>query len=162
MEKNKVQKLINKGKVKIIYFKDLTYTQQRLYLEAKKVLDNKTTADYIDEGEKVTVCYANAHKVYYYMSDDNKATPYIRTLTNIEVINYCDLLYISYRINKQDVDQLNNFYKKYMGLFEDKHVPGKLVDNKGKVMKFSTVMGMCFDKFNNSDRLSRYLELLIK
>lgn len=31
MVKNKIQKLINKGKVKILHFNDLTYAQKRLY-----------------------------------------------------------------------------------------------------------------------------------
>lgn len=124
-------------------------------------MDSKTTDDYIDEGEKITACFANAHKVYYYMSDDNMAAPYIRTLTDVEVINYCDLLYISYRINKKDVALLNDFYKKYIDLFEDGHIPGKLIDDTGNIKNFSTVMGMCFDKFHKSERLKRYLELLI-
>ncbi len=161
MEKNRIKKLINQDKVKILYFKDLTYAQKRLYLEAKKLLDSKTTEDYIDEGEKITACFANAHKVYYYMSDDNRAAPYIRSLTVVEVINYCDLLYISYRINEKDVRLLNDFYNKYINLFEEGHVPGNLIDNSGKAMKFATVMGICFDKFYKNERLTRYLELLI-
>lgn len=159
--RNKIRKSVNKGDIKILYYKDLTTVQKKLYLDAKEILDNQTTDEYVDEGEKITACYANAQKVYYYMSDDNKAAPYIRALTGVEVINYCDILYISYKVNPEHVRELNQFYQKYIGLFEDGHIPGILKNESGERKKFSAVMGMCFDKFNKNEKLTRYLDLLV-
>jgi len=159
--RNRIKKLVNKDKIKILYYKDLTSDQKKIYMNAKNILDRRTTDEYVDEGEKITACYANAHKVYYYMSDDNKAAPYIRSLTGVEVINYCDLLYISYKVNPMHISELSKFYQKYIGLFEDDHIPGILRNKSGERKEFSEVMAMCFDKFQRNEKLSRYLDLLV-
>ncbi|MFW6282356.1 MAG: hypothetical protein ACOC1O_06200 [bacterium] len=160
--RNSIKKLVNKDKIKILYYKDLTFVQKKIYLEAKNILEKRTTDEYVDEGEKITACYANAHKVYYYMSDDNKAAPYIKSLTGVEVINYCDILYLSYRVNPVDISKLYKFYRKYIELFDDGQIPGKLKNNNGDRKEFSEVMGMCFDKFHSNEKLSRYLDLLVR
>lgn len=105
-EMQAVNKMIKNGKVKILYIKKLTSAQQKIYKEAYDTLKNQTTLGFINEGERVTASYANAHKVSYYMSDDNKAAPYIRSLTSIEVINFCDLLYIALMINRDQLKEL--------------------------------------------------------
>ncbi|MEJ6949397.1 PIN domain-containing protein [Natronospora cellulosivora (SeqCode)] len=161
MIKNIIKKLVNKNKAKILYYNDLTQVQKKFYRTAKNILDNQTTDDYVDEGEKITACFANAHKVYYYMSDDNKAAPYIRTLTGVEVINYCDILYISSRVNQDDIGKVNQFYQEYIGLFEEGYIPGIFKNESGETMDFRLVMAMCFDKFNKSEKLSKYLDLFL-
>jgi hypothetical protein len=96
------------------------------------------------------------------MSDDNKAAPHIRTLTNVEVINYCDLLYISFRINNQDVKVLNEYYKAYINLYEKERIPYILRNKDGTVRTFPQIMAYCYDKFNKSEKLLEYIKLIIK
>lgn len=68
------------------------------------------------EGERITASYANAHSVAYYMSDDNRAAPYIRSFTELLVINYCDLLFMAYSIDSKNVKQIAEYYDVYITL----------------------------------------------
>ena len=73
--------------------------QKNIYNETYKLLKTKDVGtehddNVINEGERVTASFAKAVNIYYYMSDDNRAAPHIRSLTDIDIINYCDILFI--------------------------------------------------------------------
>jgi len=88
--------------------------------------------DYVNEGERITAAFAKAYSIPYYMSDDNKAAPFIKSLSAVEVINYCDLLYIAYVISPEEIKQLSGFYSEYLSIFED-GLPKTVKDKSGKV-----------------------------
>ena len=87
-----LKSMLNRGFIKILEFSKLTVVQQGIYKNAYQILKTQTLPEFVNEGEKITAAYAKAHNVAYYISDDNKAAPHIRSVANIEVINYCDLL----------------------------------------------------------------------
>ena len=156
-----IKKMINKGFIVILEYYKLTLKQQDYYRNAYNILKNKATLEYVNEGERSTAAFAKAYSVTYYMSDDNKASPFIRSLADVEVINYCDLLYIAYSIKPQDVVQINTFYSTYLTLFEDGCLPNLIRDEKGNALKFSRVIAKGYDKFNRSDKLSALLNLFL-
>ncbi|SHH92362.1 hypothetical protein [Clostridium grantii] len=59
------------------------------------ILKDATYIEKINEGKRITASFANAHKVSYYMADDNKAAPHIlrnkdRTVRTFpQIITYC-------------------------------------------------------------------------
>ncbi|MDK2801436.1 MAG: hypothetical protein PWQ37_1315 [Candidatus Petromonas sp.] len=161
-EKKKIKKLINQKLIKVLYRSDLTPIQRKIYYEAYNTLEEHTYTEVINEGERITASYASAHKVCYYMSDDNKAAPHIRTLTNIEVINYCDLLYISYRINEDDAIILNEFYNSYISIFDEDKIPRTIKKRDKSIRTFPEMMAKCCLKFEKNQRLFEYLNLMIK
>lgn len=161
-EKQVIEKLINKGKIKVLYYKNLTDSQKKIYNEAYTTLKDQTYVGVINEGERRTACFANAHKVYYYMSDDNKAAPHIRTLTFIEVINFSDLLFIALVINRNDIKELRNIYDKYILLYDEDKIPKILRKNDETIKNFQETMAYCKTKFDSSEKLDKYLQLFIK
>lgn len=89
-----IKKPMNKGIVEELDFKKLTSKQKDFYQDAYEILKSKSPSGCVNEGERVNAAFAKAHSISYYMSDDNKAAPFIKNLSAVEVINYCDLLYI--------------------------------------------------------------------
>lgn len=154
-----IKKLINKGLVEIVDFKKLAPKQKEFYLSAYEILKNKAPTDLVNEGERITAAFAKAHSIPYYMSDDNKAAPFIKSLSAVEVINYCDLLYIAYYLNSKEIKQLSIFYNQYLSVFEN-GLPKTVKDKSGKVLDFSGIIARCYDKFIKSHELTKLLELL--
>lgn len=154
-----IKKLMNKGIVEELDFKKLTAKQKEFYLDAYEILKSKAPSDCVNEGERVTAAFAKAHSIPYYMSDDNKAAPFIKSLSAVEVINYCDLLYISYCINPNEKKQLSSFYNQYISIFKD-GLPKVVKDKSGKVLGFAGIIAKCYDKFNKSHELTELLKLL--
>jgi len=160
-EKKTIDKLINKKKVTILKRSNLTPIQKKFYDEAYCLLNKQTEVDLINEGEQVTAAFASAHKVYYYMSDDNKAAPYIRTLTSVNVINYCDLLYISLIVNRADAKILSDYYTNFIALYDSDKIPRILKNTHGHIKSFVEIMASCKMKFDSNKQLMDYLNLLI-
>lgn len=162
-EKQLIRKLTNTKKIKILYFQKLTPIQKKIYKETYQTLKNSTYNDMINEGERVTASFANAHRVQYYMSDDNKAAPHITYFTNIEIVNFCDLLYISLYIEKSDnAHILQGYYKSYISIFAINKIPRTIKNIDNSIKTFQEMMAKCFDKFHNNDKLTAYLDLLNK
>ena len=106
----------------------------------------------------VPAAFAKACNIYYYMSDDNIAAPYIRSLTAVEVVNFCDILFIYIRIfGKGDIEKLEEYYKCFIDLYDEEKIPRIIKDND-VVISFIEMMGRCYDKFNNSDKLRALLK----
>jgi len=105
-----IKKLVNKGFIVILDYKKLTTKQREFYLNAYDILKNRAPSDIVNEGERITAAFAKAHSIPYYMSDDNKAAPFIKSLSAVEVVNYCDLLYIAYVVKPEDIKRLSDFY----------------------------------------------------
>lgn len=160
-ERKKIDKLINRSLIKVLYVKDLTDIQRKFYYEAYNTLHDPQYIDEINEGERITASFASAHKIHYYMSDDNKAAPHIRALTKIEIINYCDLLYISYRIDIEGAQTLKDFYDSYLSLFDVDKIPRVVRNRNGTTRTFPEMMAKSYDKFDQNEKLSRYLNLMI-
>lgn len=154
-----LKKLHNKGFIKLLEYSKLTNVQQGIYNNAYQILKTQTIPEFVNEGERITAAFAKAHNVAYYMSDDNKAAPHIRSVANIEVINYCDVLYISYIINEDDFEKLGEFYLSYLGIFENGQVPKCVRSRNGKILSFSEVLVKACNKFEKNKQLSALMDL---
>lgn len=156
-----LNKMKNKGFIVVLEYNKLTQMQKNYYRNAYDILKDKASEEYVNEGERVTAAFAKAYNVTYYMSDDNKASPFILSLAAVEVINYCDLLYIAYELRNSDLKKIYNFYVIYISLFEVGRLPKLLRDKKGNALKFSSMIAKAYDKFNKSDKLSELLKSLL-
>ncbi|MDD4621486.1 MAG: hypothetical protein PHQ15_11830 [Methanosarcina sp.] len=154
-----IKKLMNKRFIVILDYEKLTPKQRKFYLNAYDILKNRALSDFVNEGERITAAFAKAHSIPYYMSDDNKAAPYIKSLSVVEVINYCDLLYIAYVIRSEEIKRLSGFYSEYLSVFED-GLPKTVKDKTGKVLDFIGIIAKCYDKFKKSQELTGLLKLL--
>lgn len=154
-----IKKLMNKRFIVILDYEKLTPKQRKFYLNAYDILKNRALSDFVNEGERITAAFAKAHSIPYYMSDDNKAAPYIKSLSAVEVINYCDLLYIAYVIRSEEIKRLSGFYSEYLSVFED-GLPKTVKDKTGKVLDFIGIIAKCYDKFKKSQELTGLLKLL--
>ena len=159
-EKKVLSKLINKNFIVLLYYDKLTDKQQAIYRQAYDILKSKAPLGYINEGERRTASFAKAHSVAYYMSDDNKAASYIKSLTEVTVINYCDLLFMAYSINNEDVRQISDYYSEYLMQFEKRCLPKALSDKMGQPLDFPTAMAKSSDKFSKSSQLMEFLLIL--
>ena len=155
-----LSKLKNKGYIILLEYEKLTVRQQEIYRQAYELLKKRAPSDLVNEGERVTASFAKAHSVSYYMSDDNKAAPYIKSLTEISVINYCDLLFMMYSINNEELKQITKFYEEYIKLFDKNCLPKTIRDKNGQASEFANVMAKSFDKFNQNKGLDEFLKLL--
>jgi predicted nucleic acid-binding protein len=151
----------NKGFIVVLEYSKLTEKQKNYYINAYDILKDKTSEEYVNEGERVTAAFAKAHNVTYYMSDDNKASPFILSLADVEVINYCDLLYIAYKLRNSDLKKIYDFYNIYISLFEEGCLPNLLRDKNGNALKFSSMIAKAYDKFNKSNKLSELLKFFL-
>lgn len=158
-----IKKQINKQRIMILKFEGLTSQQKKVYMETYRLLkrediSNDPYRNPINEGERVTAAFAKACNIYYYMSDDNIASPYIRSLTAIEVVNFCDLLYIYIRIfGKGYKEKLEECYNSFVNSYNEEKRP-RIVKNNGMLITFIEMMGRCYDKFNKSDKLGALLK----
>lgn len=159
-EKRVIAKLQNKGFIVLLEYNKLTPKQQLIYQQTYDILKNKAPLEYVNEGERITASYANAHSVAYYMSDDNRAAPYIRSFTELLVINYCDLLFMGYSIDSKNVKQIAEYYDAYITLFERNQIPKILLDRNGRKLDFATVMAKSSDKYSKNRQLAALLKLL--
>lgn len=159
-EKKALTRLKNKGFIGLLEYDKLTDKQQAIYRQANDILKKNAPSEYVNEGERRTASFAKAHSVAYYMSDDNKAAPYIKSLTEVAVINYCDLLFMVYSINNEDVKQISDYYGAYLSLFENGCLPKIIRDKNGLPLDFPTVMAKSSDKFIKNIQLSAFLKLL--
>ncbi|MHB1393699.1 MAG: hypothetical protein ACYCYE_11625 [Clostridia bacterium] len=160
-EKKVLARLINKSFIILLEYDRLTDKQQAIYRQAYDILKNKASSEYVNEGERRTASFAKAHSVAYYMSDDNKAAPYIKSFTEVAVINYSDLLYMAYSINNEDVKQIADYYGAYLMQFEKGCLPKVVLDKMGQPLDFPTVMAKSSDKFSKNSQLSDFLRLLV-
>lgn len=159
-EHRKLTKLINSDKLIVLTYSKLTEPQKKAYRETVKVLESKTSKDKVNEGEKVTAGFTKACNIYYYMSDDNKAALYIASLAGVDVVNFCDLLYLYIAVKgKEHADKLKKAYSDFVGLFD----PGKepnILKQDGRVIEFKDVIARCYDRFRDNKNLADLLELL--
>lgn len=162
-EGKKIQKLKNSGKLIILNNKLLTPKQKNVYNETYKLLkDNNVSINHdhnlINEGERITASLAKASNIYYYMSDDNRAAPHISSLAAVDIINYCDILYMHLDVyNQSEKVKLKKCYEDYINLYDSDKIP-RIVKNKDKVCTFVEMMGRCFSKFQQTPNLKRLLD----
>lgn len=153
-----IKKLKNIDKIKVLKYEKLTPQQQKVYRETYRLLKREHISvdpeeNPINEGERVTAAFAKACNIYYYMSDDNKAAPYIKSLAAVEVINFCDILFLYLWIfGKDDIEQLRESYKSFIDSYDANKIP-RIIKGKGNILFFEEMMGRCYDKFHNSDKL---------
>jgi len=154
----KIKKLKNTEKIKILQYRRLTSQQQKVYRETYKLLKKEDISvdpeeNPINEGERITAAFAKSCNIYYYMSDDNRAAPYIKSLAAVEVINFCDILFLYLWVfGKDDIEQLRKNYKSFINSYDADKIP-RIIKDKGSILTFEKMMGRCYDKFHNSDRL---------
>jgi hypothetical protein len=159
-ECRKMTKLINSGKLVVLEYPKLTEQQKRTYRETVKVLEANTTKEKVNEGEKITACFAKACNIYYYMTDDNKAAPYIVSLAGVDIVNFCDLLYLYIAVKgKEHADRLRKAYSDFIGLFDQGKEPN-IIKQNGSILDFRDVMARCYDRFKDNKNLVDLLELL--
>lgn len=157
-EGKKIQKLKNVGNIEVLKYNTLTSRQKIVFNETYKLLKDKNTStnhddNLINEGERSTASFAKALNIYYYMSDDNRAAPHIRSLAAIDIINYCDILLIHlYAYDNAEQYKLEKCYQNYIKLYDPNKIP-KIIRNKDKVYTFSEMMGICFSKFEQTPNL---------
>ena len=155
-----IEKLKNSQIIKILKYGKLTETQKRVYQETYKLLKNEDVSDSpdenpINEGERVTAAFAKACNIYYYMSDDNKASSHIRSLAAVEVVNYCDILFLHlFVFGTVKIKELRESYQKFIKLFDDDKIP-RILKNRGKLYLFEEMMGTAYSKFEKNDNLKR-------
>ncbi|KZL94015.1 hypothetical protein [Clostridium magnum] len=95
------------------------------------------------------------------MSDDNKAAPYIKSLAAVEIINFCDILFLYIRVHdKNELDNLQNCYVKFTELYEEGKEP-KIIKMNGKVLPFIEVIRRSYIKFSKSENLKRLMDNII-
>jgi hypothetical protein len=112
----------------------------------------------INEGERITACFAKACNIYYYMSDDNRASSHIRSLASVDIVNFCDILFMHVFIfSKLKIDELRQSYKDFINLYDKDKIP-KILKNKGVIRTFEEMMGICYDKFHKNSNLKRLLD----
>ncbi|MDU4787603.1 MAG: hypothetical protein E6X82_03785 [Clostridium sp.] len=163
IEGKKIEKLRNKGIIKILSFNSLTNSQKKVYCDTYRLLKEQDVSDNhddnpINEGERVTASFAKACNIYYYMSDDNRASYHIKSLTSVDIINYCDILFmhlIAY--NKKKEKELRESYEKFIGLYEKDKVP-RILRIGARTCTFKEAMGISFTKFQKTKNLSNLLK----
>lgn len=162
-EGKRIEKLKNSGKIEILTYAKLASKQKNIYNETYKLLKKENDSvshddDLINEGERVTASLAKAHNIYYYMSDDNRAAPQIRSLAAVDIINYCDIIFmhlIAY--NNAEKDKLKKCYENYIKLYDSNKIPRILRDND-KIYTFAEMMGRCFSRFQKTPNLQKLLD----
>jgi hypothetical protein len=156
-----LRKMKNKGLLEVIDYQKLSINQQQIYKNAYKILKKQTLPEFVNEGEIITASYAKAHNIFYYMSDDNKAAPFIRSIADVEVVNFCDLLFIAYSRNENDFFALEEYYSAYISLFEPMKEPKCIKSNNGDILSFQSILVKACNKFEKSAQLKAILKILI-
>lgn len=158
-EGREIEKLKNRGKIRILEYGDLTFAQKKVYTQTYKLLKKEEISsnpaeNSINEGERVTACFAKACNIYYYMSDDNRAAASIKSLAAVEIINYCDILFLYlFSHGKDRIEDLRLCYTKFIALFDTDKIPRVLKGKSGTCFTFEEMMAKCFDRFNDSQSL---------
>jgi hypothetical protein len=130
-------------------------------LKEKAIVESKEKQP-VNDGERITAAFAKAYNIYYYMSDDNKAAPYIKSLAAVEVVNFCDILFLYTTIyGKNELDSLQMCYVKFTKLYEVGKEP-KVIKQNGKVLSFIDVIKRSYIKFSHSDSLKRLMDNIIE
>ncbi|MCT4592949.1 MAG: hypothetical protein N4A57_01540 [Anaeromicrobium sp.] len=161
-EGRSIVKLKNNGEIKVLNYGGLTNQQKRLYRETYKLLKKEDLSDDpkdnpINEGERITAAFAKACNIYYYMSDDNKASSYIKSLAAVDIINFCDILFLHiWAFGKNKIVELKKSYESFIKIYGD-HVP-RILKNKGTVLTFEQVMARAYDKFHSNANLKRLID----
>lgn len=164
-EGKRIEKLKNSGKIEILTYGKLTSKQKSVYNEAYRLLKKENDSvshedNLINEGERITASLAKAHNIYYYMSDDNRAAPHIRSLAAVDIINYCDILLMHLvAYNNAEKDNLKKCYENYIKLYDEDKIPKILRDND-KIYTFAEMMGRCFARFQRTPNLNNLLNYI--
>lgn len=161
-EKRFLQKKLNQGLLVLLEYSQMTPNQKKIYSEAYKILNQLGLADFVNEGEKITASFAKAFSVAYYMSDDNKAATYIKDYAAVSIINFCDLLYMAYCIQDNDLEKILNYYITYLSIFNQGFLPKTIRGKNGQALDFAEIMAKCSDKFTKNTQLSALLNLLLE
>lgn len=162
-----IEKLYNQGKLKRLTYESLTTHQKKIFRDTDRILKEKAIDESqekqpVNDGERRTAAFAKACDIYYYMSDDNKAAPYIRSLASVEIINFCDILFLYINVHgKKELDTLQNCYVKFTQLYEDGKEP-KIIKKDGKVLPFIEVIRRSYIKFASSENLKRLMDNIVK
>lgn len=159
VEGRSIEKLKNSGRIQVLTFDKLTKAQKRIYMETYKLLKKENiSGNPINEGERVTASFSRACNIYYYMSDDNKASSHIKSLTSVDIVNFCDILFMqAYIFGEERKAELKECYNRFVSLYDTNRIP-KVLQEKGVLRSFGNMMGFCYDKFHKNDNLKRLLE----
>lgn len=162
IEGKQIQKLKNAGKIKILEYAKLTKQQKSVYKDTYSLLKKEDISDVpeenpINEGERVTAAFAKACNIYYYMSDDNKASSYIKSLTAVDIVNFCDILFLYFIIfGKAKTGDLRNSYESFVALFDEDKQP-RILKNKKGLLTFEEMMAKSFDRFDKNHNLKKLM-----
>jgi hypothetical protein len=163
LEGKKIEKLKNSRKIQIIEFNSLTDVQKKVYRETYKLLKREEISEKpqdnpINEGERITASYAKACNIFYYMSDDNKASSHIRSLASVDIVNYCEILFLHvYIYRKLRIEELRKSYGSFVDLYDKDKIP-RILKNKGVLRTFEEMMAVSYDKFHSNSNLKRLLD----
>ncbi|MBW9151348.1 hypothetical protein [Clostridium estertheticum] len=158
-----IEKLKNSKKVKILEYGKLTGIQKKVYMETHKLLKSEDESynpgeNPINEGERVTAAFAKACNIYYYMSDDNKASSHIRSLTAVDIVNYCDILFLHiFVFGKLRINELRESYSNFIALYDKDKIP-RILRNKGTVCSFEEMVEITYSKFHKYNNLKALLD----
>lgn len=161
IEGKQIEKLKNTGKIQILEYHKLTKQQKIVYKETYRLLKKEDISDIqeenpINEGERITAAFAKACNIYYYMSDDNKASSYIKSLAAVDIVNFCDILFLNLIVfGKGRVVQLRESYESFVGIHGES-IP-RILKHKGTVLAFEQMMGKSYDKFDRNPNLTRLM-----
>ncbi|MBU3161782.1 hypothetical protein KPL37_19030 [Clostridium frigoris] len=162
-EGRKIDKLKNNQKIKILKYDKLTKTQKKVYSETYKLLKNEDDSynpgeNPINEGERVTAAFAKACNIYYYMSDDNRASSHIRSLAAIDIVNYCDVLFLHlFVFGKLKINEVRKSYNDFIELYDKEKIP-RILKNKGNVCSFEEMVEITYSKFHKYNNLKVLLD----
>ncbi|ADL50538.1 hypothetical protein [Clostridium cellulovorans] len=157
-EGREIEKLKNSQKIKVLEYGKLTDLQKNVYWETYKLLENEA----INKGERITASFSKAHSIYYYMSDDNKASSHIKSLAAVDIVNYCDILFLHLFIfGKSKIDELRKSYDHFINLYEKDKIP-RILKNKGKLCTFEEMMQVTHSKFHKCENLMKLLDNIKK
>ncbi len=162
-EGRKIEKLKNGQKIKILEHGKLTGIQKKVYSETYKLLKNEDDSynpgeNPINEGERVTAAFAKACNIYYYMSDDNRASSHIRSLAAIDIVNYCDILFLHlFVFGKLKINELRRSYNDFIDLYDKDKIP-RILKSNGNVCSFEEMMEITYSKFYKYNNLKVLLD----
>ena len=163
IEGKQIEKLKKSEKVKILEYSKLTDMQRKVYSETYKLL--KTEEDSynpgespINEGEIRTAAFAKAFNIYYYMSDDNRASSHIKSLTAVDIVNYCDILFLHLlSFGSLKIIELRKSYDAFIGLYDKNKIP-RILQNNGNACDFEEMVKKTYSKFQISNNLTKLLD----
>lgn len=154
LEGKAILKLEQMKMIKVLRIKDLNDEEKCIYEDSMQKMECLP----IQAGEKTTAAFSRVYNLDYYMSDDNKASSFIKSKIGVNIINYCDLLMLYLMKNGREyIDELNHFYEKFKLTFEVGKEP-RLIKQDGKTLVFKDVMKRCLEKFKKEKDLDELLK----